>query len=240
MSARNFHSVAMVAGIAATALGCYMVSLRVAAERVSLERMETRIVLAQRDIRSLQTEVGTRGRLAQLEKWNASVLALSAPDANQFLQGSFQLATLARPHDKVVDPAAPVVLASAPRPAPADRTQASDSAEARPMGTPSEMMHVASFKASEATATRPREAAPKPSPEPKKVVEKPPVKTAAPLAPVASAQAKAGASSAKGTAPLAAKSSARLVAKVPVKAVVKPAKVAAAPVAAVKDVKAKQ
>ncbi|WP_300972822.1 hypothetical protein [Sphingomonas sp. LHG3406-1] len=104
-----------VAAVAGTALGCYMVSLKVASERASLEQVENRIVLAQRDIRVLQTEIGTRGRLEQLESWNVKVLALSAPQAHQFLEGEFQLATLAAPK-KTVDPAAPVVLASAPAP----------------------------------------------------------------------------------------------------------------------------
>ena len=116
-AARSFRSVFMVASCAGAALGCYLVSLRVASERAALEDVETKIVLAQRDIRLLQTEIGTRGRLAQLERWNVKVLALSAPSADQFLEGGFQLARLGRP-----DPAsavdAPVVLASAPAPHP--------------------------------------------------------------------------------------------------------------------------
>jgi hypothetical protein len=62
MSVRSFRPVATVATVAVAALGCYLVSLRVAAERAGLEEVETRIVLAQRDIRTLQTEIGTRGR----------------------------------------------------------------------------------------------------------------------------------------------------------------------------------
>ena len=92
MSVRSFRSVFMVGGVAAAALSCYLVSLRVASERAALESVETEIVLAQRDIRLLQTEIGTRGRLAQLERWNVRVLALSAPSAEQFLQGGFELA----------------------------------------------------------------------------------------------------------------------------------------------------
>ena len=72
MSGRSFHSVFMVASCAGAALGCYLVSLRVASERAALEGVETRIVLAQRDLRVLQTEIGTRGRLAQLERWNVA------------------------------------------------------------------------------------------------------------------------------------------------------------------------
>src|SRR5205823_8922100 len=112
---RSFRSLFMVASCAGAALGCYLVSLRVASERAALEDVETRIVLAQRDMRVLQTEIGTRGRLAQLERWNVKVLALSAPSADQFLKGSFELAKLTQPQRKV-DFQAPVVLASAPAP----------------------------------------------------------------------------------------------------------------------------
>ena len=117
MSAPGFRSVFMVASCAGAALTCYLISLNVASERAALEEVETKIVLAQRDIRLLQTEIGTRGRLAQLERWNVRVLALSAPTADQFLEGGFQLARLGRPEPT---PAveAPVVLASAPAPHP--------------------------------------------------------------------------------------------------------------------------
>jgi hypothetical protein len=115
MSGRSFKSFVMVASCAGAALSCYLVSLRVASERAALENVETRIVLAQRDLRVLQTEIGTRGRLAQLERWNASVLALSAPSHDQFLTGGFELARLARPGQQV-DFEAPVVLAAAPKP----------------------------------------------------------------------------------------------------------------------------
>ncbi len=53
MSARSFRSVFMVASCAGAALGCYLVSLNVASERAALEEVETKIVLAQRDIRLL-------------------------------------------------------------------------------------------------------------------------------------------------------------------------------------------
>lgn len=115
MSGRSFKSLFMVASCAGAALSCYLVSLRVASERAALEDVENQIVLAQRDLRVLETEIGTRGRLAQLERWNASVLALSAPTHDQFLQGSFELARLAQPDEKV-DFEAPVVLAAAPKP----------------------------------------------------------------------------------------------------------------------------
>ena len=146
MIARGFRSVGWVAGVAATALGCYMVSLQVASTRASLEDVETQIVIAQRDIRVLQTEIGTRGRLAQLENWNVKVLALSAPQANQFLDGGFALAAMVAPK-KPIDPAAPVVLASAPAPAPQPVLDRNDTDADAPVGMdPKSMMHVASLK----------------------------------------------------------------------------------------------
>jgi len=117
MSTQSFKSVFMVASCAGAALGCYLVSLRVASERSALEGVETRIVVTQRDIRLLQTEIGTRGRLAQLERWNAGAFELSAPSAGQFLNGGFELAKLTQP-ERHVDVEAPVLLASTPAPEP--------------------------------------------------------------------------------------------------------------------------
>jgi hypothetical protein len=148
MSAHGFKSVFMVGGIAAAALGCYLVSLRVASERAELESVENKIVLAQRDIRLLSTEIGTRGRLAQLERWNVKVIRLSAPSADQFVESSFQLATLAKPESKpAMD--APLVYASAPAPARRDPIVTNDdgttAAPPRPQRAASDMMHVASY-----------------------------------------------------------------------------------------------
>ena len=148
MSGRSFRSLFMVASCAGAALGCYLVSLRVASERASLEDVESRIVLAQRDMRVLQTEIGTRGRLAQLERWNVKVLALSAPQADQFVAGSFELAKLAQPEHKV-DFHAPVVLASAPAPEPkkAPIGQAEIDDAGAPTGVaPGALIHQASLK----------------------------------------------------------------------------------------------
>jgi hypothetical protein len=146
MNSRSFHSLFMVASCAGAALGCYLVSLRVASERAAVENVETRIVLAQRDLRVLQTEIGTRGRLAQLERWNVKVLALSAPAADQFLSGSFELAKLTQPQRKV-EFGAPVVLAAAPAPKP-QQTPIGE-VEADDSGTPiaaTPLLHQASLK----------------------------------------------------------------------------------------------
>lgn len=112
MIARGFRPVMWVAAIGTAALGCYMLSLQVAAERAELAGIERQIILAQQDIRSLQTELGTRGRLQQLEQWNAEVLALSAPLAGQFLESNVSLARFDVRHRGLED-RGPVRLASA-------------------------------------------------------------------------------------------------------------------------------
>ena len=146
MSSRSFRSVFMVASCAGAALGCYLVSLRVASERAALEQVETRIVLAQRDIRLLQTEIGTRGRLAQLERWNVKVRALSAPSADQFLAGGFALAKMVAPRDKV-DLEAPVVLAAAPVDGAKPRVVGREPPQPQGEGvSPKQMLHVASLR----------------------------------------------------------------------------------------------
>lgn len=94
MIGQRFRSLGLVAGVATAATCLYMVSLQVAAERGKLEAVEHQIATAQRDMRQLQTELGTRASLRQLEKWNGDVLALSAPKAAQFLHGERQLASL--------------------------------------------------------------------------------------------------------------------------------------------------
>ena len=189
MSARSLRPVVAVATVATAALGCYLISLRVATERSSLEDVETKIVLAQRDIRTLQTEIGTRGRLEQLERWNVRVLALSAPKAEQFVDGGYQLARLARPSEEI-DVKAPVVLASVPKPQPRavvtddDADTAATSIEPvrpavqradRQNGGPASMMHIASYslttKASSKAATvrAPDKPIVAPAPKPPKI-----------------------------------------------------------------------
>jgi hypothetical protein len=162
MSARSFGSVFMVASCAGAALGCYLVSLRVASERAALESVETQIVMAQRDLRMLQTEIGTRGRLSQLERWNAGAFSLSAPNANQFLEGGFQLAQLIQP-EKQVDFQAPVVLAAAPAPeheSPLAGAKTGDEQAAPAVGTAA-LLHEASQK------TQTREVPARPADQPR-------------------------------------------------------------------------
>lgn len=147
MSARGFGSLISAGAVAGAALGFYLVSLRVASERAALESVETEIALVQRDIRLLQTELGTRGRLAQLERWNVRFIRLSAPTADQFVDGGFQLATLVKPQAR---PAieAPVVMASAPIRSPAEPRLGGDAVGVVGLSRPaSELVYVASYSA---------------------------------------------------------------------------------------------
>jgi len=139
MIARGFKPVAWVAAIGGAALSCYMLSLQVASERAELAGIEQRILAARQDIRQLQTELGTRGRLQQLEQWNAEVLALSAPVSGQYVGGNVQLARF-----DVRQPAFPAegeVRLAAAQTAPAAPTAASPrvvlaSAQTSPVATP--------------------------------------------------------------------------------------------------------
>jgi hypothetical protein len=224
MSARGFGSVMWAGAVAGGALGFYLVSLRVASERAALEDVESRIAMTQRDIRLLQTEIGTRGRLAQLERWNVKFIRLSAPNADQFVDGGFQLATLVKPMPK---PAieAPVVYASA-RIGPADGQPrltgdtAGVEAVAPPPSRPaSEMIHVASYavpekKPNAAAMLKPVPAKPiavkfeasTAKAATKSVPAMKPVKTATadPLAPLSDAKLKAKAATPMATAGRAA------------------------------------
>ena len=81
-------------GIATVSPACYMVSSQVAAERGRVEAVEQAILDAKRDIRGLETEFDTRANLAQLERWNGDVLALSAPRPDQYVASDRALASL--------------------------------------------------------------------------------------------------------------------------------------------------
>ena len=116
MIARGFRPVGWVAAVGAAALGCYMLSLRVASERADLTNLERRIVQTRQEIRALQTELGTRGRLQQLEQWNDEVLALAAPVSGQFLASDTQLARFNASPVPALDGADEVRMAGADAP----------------------------------------------------------------------------------------------------------------------------
>jgi len=118
MSARSFKSVGWVAGIGAAALTCYMFSLSVAAERAELAELDSQIVELRSSIRTLNTELGTRGRVHQLQHWASADFGFTAPAASQFLENEVTLAQL-EVRSETSPMEAPVRMASAPQAAPA-------------------------------------------------------------------------------------------------------------------------
>ncbi len=89
----RFRTLALVAAATASAVSCYMISLKVSAERSQNQRLKLGIARDLGAIRYLQAELGTRSRLPLLEQWNAGVLALSAPKPQQYLDAAVELAT---------------------------------------------------------------------------------------------------------------------------------------------------
>ena len=112
MIAKLFRSVGWVAGVAVAASLLYFISLQVATERGRLEAVDRKIAATKRDIRQLQTEMGTRGSLRQLERWNGEVLSLSTPSANQFLPGEDAISGIDRGNLGVAGAAPPPVMAA--------------------------------------------------------------------------------------------------------------------------------
>ena len=112
MIAQRFRPVVWVVGCSFAATALYTVSLGVASERTRLEELDQSIAMTRRDIRQLQTEMGTRASLRQLERWNGEVLALAAPSAAQFRATETALRTIdgsALPADGFAPP--PVMVA---------------------------------------------------------------------------------------------------------------------------------
>ena len=118
MIAHKFRPVVWVVGCAFAATALDTVSLGVASERTRMEDLDQQIAMTQRDIRQLQTEMGTRASLRQLERWNVEALALSAPKAGQFRATESALKSIdggTLPADGFTPP--PVMVAAASRPA---------------------------------------------------------------------------------------------------------------------------
>jgi hypothetical protein len=135
MIAKRFQSFQRLAAGTAAVMGLYMITSQVASERTDLERVDRKILSARKDIRQLQTELGTRASLRQLERWNGEVLALTTPDADQFIASERTLATLDRsgivPGPRYAPAAVVMAMTSMPA-APAQQPVASDAVEARP------------------------------------------------------------------------------------------------------------
>lgn len=113
MIARRFTSVVWVAAIGGAALTCYILSSKVAEERTGLAQLDAQIRKAERSIQTLKTEIGTRGRVSQLNHWASADFGFAAPTAEQFVEDEVRLASLQAP---AVTPAVeqPVRMAQAP------------------------------------------------------------------------------------------------------------------------------
>jgi hypothetical protein len=190
MIARGFKPVGWVAAVGAAALSCYMLSLRVAAERADLTSLQRRIVATQQQIRTLQTELGTRGRLQQLEQWNEEVLALAAPSSGQYLHSNVELARFSAPRTSPLDSPAEVRMASAPAasaPAPAPAAPAMPApqravADARSVAPPPPLERPIVQRASLTVARPPAQASEAgPAPQPTAAAEVRPTAAAARL-----------------------------------------------------------
>lgn len=131
MIAWSFKSVGWVAAVGVAVLICYMLSLQVAAERAEVDKLERRIVQVQQSIRTLQTELGTRARVSQLQHWASADFAFAPPTAGQFLDGEVTLAALdvSLQPDAVVAP----VMAQAPPTPPTPPTPGDDTARDTPV-----------------------------------------------------------------------------------------------------------
>jgi len=113
MITTRFREVVWTGGICAAALSFYMVSQTVAAKRAELAGVERKIALTSQQIRDLQTEVSTRGGVAQIESWNQRVYGLQAPGAEQFVDSSIKLVALTQPQPGIPAlPLEPAIVAS--------------------------------------------------------------------------------------------------------------------------------
>ena len=120
MIMQRFKAVGWVAAVAFAATLLYLISLQVAVERGKLEAVEAQISSVNRELRQLQTEMGTRASMRQLERWNGDVLALSAPKATQFVNNGAQLVALDLDIQRSAPNAPPPVMASLAVPPPVE------------------------------------------------------------------------------------------------------------------------
>lgn len=95
---RNYGGSALMLLITmATAVGSYTVNLKVSGERAAVDGLRRQIARDARDARNLQAELRTRARFPEMQRWNDSVLQMSAPSAAQYLHSPVQLASFVAP-----------------------------------------------------------------------------------------------------------------------------------------------
>jgi hypothetical protein len=112
MAARKLQGIGLVLLVLIFAMMLYPVSLKVAATRSELTRIERQIDQARDNIRYLESELAVRASMRQLEQWNADTFGYSAPGADQYLANERQLASLDRlPRARGASEVAPVLMA---------------------------------------------------------------------------------------------------------------------------------
>lgn len=112
MAARKLQGIGLVLLVLIFAMMLYPVSLKVAATRSELTRIEKQIERSRDNIRYLESELAVRASMRQLEQWNADTFGYSAPDAGQYLASERQLASLDRlPRARGANEVAPVLMA---------------------------------------------------------------------------------------------------------------------------------
>lgn len=90
-------SVLMVIGTLAIALGSYSLSLKVAAERRAVERLERGNRQLTEQVKALEAELRVRMRLPQLQRWNDEVLGMVPISATQYVTDPLMLAAYGKP-----------------------------------------------------------------------------------------------------------------------------------------------
>ncbi len=126
MAARKLQGIGLVLLVLIFAMMLYPVSLKVAATRSELARIEKQIDRTQGNIRYLESELAVRASMRQLEQWNADTFGYSAPSASQYLANERQLASLDRvPRARGANEVAPVLMAMVSPVAVADAPKAS-------------------------------------------------------------------------------------------------------------------
>lgn len=112
MAARKLQGIGLVLLVLVFAMALYPVSLKVAATRSELTRIERQIDRTQANIRYLESELAVRASMRQLEQWNADSFGYSAPSATQYLESERQLASLdGLPRARGANEVAPVLMA---------------------------------------------------------------------------------------------------------------------------------
>ena len=112
MAARKLQGIGLVLLVLIFAMMLYPVSLKVAATRSELTRVERQIDRTRANIRYLESELAVRASMRQLEQWNADSFGYSAPSASQYLANERQLASLeGLPRARGANEVAPVLMA---------------------------------------------------------------------------------------------------------------------------------